>query len=108
MSGAVSRCYQRVSLPTPAREWASVLATRLGRFTADADTAPGFLERLRNRSAPKQCACPGAVAANHRRDTETGCKDKHSNKIAVCQMTAENEETGSVIRFSPPRSYTVA
>ncbi len=66
---AVSRCRQRVCL---ALVGPSVLAAELGRFVADADTAPGFLERLHNRSALKQRTGPGAVAVEHRRDTETG------------------------------------
>lgn len=66
---AVSRCYQRVVLPQMGRV---VLAVELGRFAADADTAPGLLERLYNRSARARCAGPGAVAAESRRSTETG------------------------------------
>jgi len=48
-------------LPSP--YGASVLAAELGRFTTDADTAPGLLERLHNRSVLEQHTGPGAVAA---------------------------------------------
>lgn len=58
--GAVSRRYRRIVLPLRGRV---ILAAELGRFTADADTAPGLLERLHNRSTPEQRAGPGAVAA---------------------------------------------
>jgi hypothetical protein len=54
MLGAVSRCCQRV-----------VLAAELGRFAADADTAPGFRERLHNRCTPERCPNPGVVAMEH-------------------------------------------
>ena len=67
--GAVSRRCRRVVLP---REGRVVLAAELGRFAADADTAPGFLERRHNRSMPLEHAGPGAVAAKRRRSTETG------------------------------------
>jgi len=50
----------------------SVLTAALGRFAADADTAPGFRERLHNRSASRRCAGPGGVAVHDRRATETG------------------------------------
>lgn len=40
-----------------------VLAAELGRFAADADTAPGFLERLHNRCTPFPAYGPGVVAA---------------------------------------------
>ena len=40
-----------------------VLAAELGRFAADADTAPGLLERHHNRSTLFQRAGPGALPA---------------------------------------------
>jgi hypothetical protein len=52
-----------------------VLAAELGRFAADADTAPGFRKRRHNRCASEQRAGPGAVAAERRRSTGTGSSD---------------------------------
>jgi hypothetical protein len=40
-----------------------VLAAELGRFTADADTAPGLLKRLHNRCTPFPAYRPDVVAA---------------------------------------------
>ena len=39
-----------------------VLAAELGRFTADADTAPGLLERLHNRCTLFPAYRPGVMA----------------------------------------------
>ncbi len=50
----------------------SALAAELGRFTADADTAPGFRKRYHNRSTLKERTSPGVVVEYFRRDTETG------------------------------------
>lgn len=40
-----------------------ILAAELGRFAADADTAPGFFERLHNRCTLLAAYSPGVVAA---------------------------------------------
>lgn len=61
MRSAVSHRCRWVCLASVLRP--RVLAASLGRFAADADTAPGLLERLRNRSARARCASPGDVAA---------------------------------------------
>jgi len=66
MLGAVCRCYQRFAFPEMGRV---VLPAELGRFTADADTVPGFRERLHNR-----CALiahdPGRVAGSPSHDRD--------------------------------------
>lgn len=51
-------------LPCPCEQ--SILAATLSRFTADAYTVPGLLERLHNRCASKQRTCPGDVAVEQR------------------------------------------
>jgi hypothetical protein len=60
MLGAVSRRYRRVVLPQKGRV---VLAAELGRFAADADTAPGFRKRLHNRCTLFPAYRPGVMAA---------------------------------------------
>ena len=80
MSRTCSALFAAVTAGLPSPSGARFLATELSRFTADADTVPGFLQRHHNRSVRAWYARPGVVAVTHRRNTETG-SDLEGNRL---------------------------